>query len=195
MVEYKARMELKPGALDGISVDQVAAHWALYEGYVTNVNRLNTELGTAIKEGKMGTPAFAEMNRRRGWEYNGMVLHEGYFGTMKPAAGDPPSRLKEAVDHNFGSWQAWKDEFTAIAKFRGVGWAIVYQDPMSRALTNHWISMHEDGHPAGYKPILILDVWEHAFVVDWKPNAAGRGSYIDAYFKNVDWNAVSSRLA
>ena len=76
---------------------------------------------------------------------------------------------------------------------RGVGWAILYQDPVNEQLSNHWIALHQDGVPSGFKPILVMDVWEHAFLLDYKP--AERGKYIEAFFANIDWDAVQRRLS
>jgi Fe-Mn family superoxide dismutase len=196
MAEYAPKSEFRPKDLNGISEDQIARHWALYEGYVTNVNRINKEIQALVDAGQStGNPLFSELHRRKGWEYNGMVLHEGYFETMAPTSGDPPAKLIDAMNSSFGSMDTGKAEFDAIAKMRGVGWAVLYQDPTNGALSNFWIEMHEQGHPAGYKPILILDLWEHAFSVDWTTNPAGRGKYIEAYFNNVNWDTVAKRLA
>ena len=195
MVEYASRTEFRPKDLDGISEDQIALHWALYEGYVNNVNRINTEIKALLDANTAsGNPVFAELHRRRGWEYNGMRLHELYFEAMKPSSGNPPAALASAINDSFGSMDACQAEFTAIGRMRGVGWAVMYQDPAAGALTNHWIDMHETGHPAGFRPILIMDLWEHAFSVDWTTNPAGRGQYIEAYLKNIDWGTMASRL-
>ncbi len=195
MVEYASRTEFRPKDLDGISEDQVALHWALYEGYVNNVNRINTEIKALLDANTAsGNPVFSELHRRRGWEYNGMRLHELYFEAMKPSSGNPPAALASAINDSFGSMDACQAEFTAIGRMRGVGWAVMYQDPANGALTNHWIDMHETGHPAGFRPILIMDLWEHAFSVDWTTNPAGRGQYIEAYLKNIDWGTMASRL-
>ena len=104
-------------------------------------------------------------------------------------------KVTSALTASFGSVDNWRTEFNAIARMRGVGWAVLYQDPASGGLTNVWVEMHEQGHPAGFRPILVLDLWEHAFSVDWTTNPAGRGQYIEAYFKNVNWNTVAARLA
>jgi len=195
MVEYVPRAELRPKELDGISEDQIALHWALYEGYVNNVNRLNTEIKSLLDSSTAsGNPIFAELHRRRGWEYNGMRLHELYFEAMRPTSNAPSAPLIDSINVSFGSLEDWQIEFTAIGRMRGVGWAILYQDPVSNALTNHWVDMHETGHPAGFRPILIMDLWEHAFSVDWTTNPAGRGQYIEAYLKNIDWATAVSRL-
>ena len=195
MVEYTPKAEARPSNLDGMTEDQIALHWALYEGYVTNVNRLNKELQTLVDAGQMaGNPLFSELQRRKGWEYNGMVLHELYFEAMKPTSGDPPANVASAMQASFGSVDKWRDEFNAIGRMRGVGWAVLYRDASNGALSNHWIDMHETGHPSGFRPVLVMDLWEHAFSVDWTTNPAGRGQYIDVYLKNVDWATVSKRL-
>ena len=196
MADYAPKIEFRPHDLDGISEDQIALHWALYEGYVTNVNRLNKEVQALVEaEQSTGNPLFSELLRRKGWEYNGMLLHEYYFETMQATTDDPPANLVKSLSANFGSLDNWKAEFNAIARMRGVGWAVLYEDPSNGALTNLWVEMHEQGHPAGFKPILVLDLWEHAFSVDWTTNPAGRGQYIEAYFKNVNWAKVASRLS
>lgn len=181
--------------LTGISNETLEIHFTLYKGYVTNTNLLNEKLSEMIKGGQAGTPGYAELTRRLGFEYNGMVLHEYYFGNMKkdgtgePAAG---SAFKTAAEANFGDFETWKKDFVSIGTMRGVGWAVCYQDPNTGRLSNHWITLHEEGNIAGFNPILVLDVWEHAFFRDYKP--AERPKYIEAFFSNVDWDAAANRL-
>jgi Fe-Mn family superoxide dismutase len=86
----------------------------------------------------------------------------------------------------------WKKDFAAVGGMRGVGWAIAYLDPWTGYISNHWVSLHEDGNVAGFEPILVMDVWEHAFLLDYKP--AERAKYIEAFFSNVDWAVVKDRL-
>ena len=124
-----------------------------------------------------------------------MVLHEYYFENMKKqGTGDPnkDSAFVKAAADSFGSYEVWKADFVATGKMRGVGWAATYQDPSNGAISNHWINLHETGNVAGYTPILIMDVWEHAFIKDYAP--ADRPKYIEAFFSNIDWDAVSGRL-
>ena len=156
--------------LTGISNETIEIHFALYKGYVTNTNLLNEKLSEMIKGGQAGTPGYAELTRRLGFEYNGMVLHEYYFGNMKKEGGGEPasgSAFKSAVEANFGDFETWKKDFAAIGTMRGVGWAVCYQDPNTGRLSNHWITLHEEGNIAGFNPILVLDVWEHAFFRDY----------------------------
>jgi Fe-Mn family superoxide dismutase len=182
-------------SLQGISDNTLAVHFGLYEGYVKNTNLLNEQIAGLIQSGNAAgaNPGFAELTRRLGFEYNGMVLHEYYFGNMTKTAGStPPSAIGDAVAGTYGDFDTWKKEFSAVGGMRGVGWAIAYFDPHSQRITNHWITLHEDGNVAGFVPILVMDVWEHAFLLDYKP--ADRSKYIESFFLNVDWGVVNGRL-
>jgi superoxide dismutase, Fe-Mn family len=195
---YKAK-SFDLSDLTGISNETLAMHFKLYEGYVTNTNLLNEKIAEMMKGGELDSTkmaAFSEIRRRCGFEYNGMVLHEYYFGNMqKQGTGDPgkDSAFYKAAEESFGSYDVWKADFVATGKMRGVGWAATYQDPSNGALSNHWINLHETGNVAGYEPILIMDVWEHAWIKDYAP--ADRPKYIEAFFANISWDAVSSRLS
>jgi superoxide dismutase, Fe-Mn family len=184
--------------LNGISDGTLAMHFKLYEGYVTNTNLLNQEIAE-LSKGEITAkemPVFSELTRRLGFEYNGMVLHEWYFGNMmKGGSGDPDknSAFYKAAEASFGSYENWKKNFVATGKMRGVGWAATYLDPVAGKLSNHWITLHETGNVAGFVPVLIMDVWEHAFIRDYAP--AERPKYIEAFFSNIDWAAVNERLA
>lgn len=194
---YKAK-SFDLSDLTGISNETLAIHFKLYEGYVANTNLLNERIADLISGGTLDptkTAAYSELKRRFGFEYNGMVLHEYYFENMKKqGTGDPSkdSAFYKAAEVNFGSYEVWKADFVNTGKMRGVGWAATYQDPSTGAISNHWINLHETGNVAGYKPILIMDVWEHAFIKDYAP--ADRPKYIEAFFSNIDWDVVSSRL-
>ncbi len=195
---YKAK-SFDLSGLTGISDETLAMHFKLYEGYVTNTNTLNEKIAELIKDGELDatkTAAFSELKRRFGFEYNGMVLHEYYFENMKrQSTGDPAkdSAFVKAAEESFGSYDVWKADFVNTGKMRGVGWAATYQDPANGAISNHWINLHETGNVAGYTPILIMDVWEHAFIKDYAP--ADRPKYIEAFFSNIDWDTVSRRLS
>jgi Fe-Mn family superoxide dismutase len=181
--------------LQGISDKTLEMHFGLYKGYVTNTNTLNEHISQLIKDGKAGSPEYAELTRRLGFEYNGMILHEYYFDNMTSSpTGAPASggKLAEAINASFGDFDTWKLDFTKVGGMRGVGWAITYMDPSNGRLSNHWITLHQNGNPAGYKPVLVMDVWEHAFLLDYKP--AERPKYIESFFANIDWSAVEERL-
>jgi len=182
--------------LDGISDQQIAEHLTLYGGYVNNVNTLNERLAAMRGRGTLSgkDPEFAELTRRLGFEFSGMVLHEYYFSNLKRSEPRPPAHggLTQALSECFGSVDRWLTEFQAIGEMRGIGWAILFEDPVTRRLTNHWITLHQDGIPAGFKPLVVMDVWEHAFMRDYK--ASEKRQYIEAFARNIDWPIVERRL-
>jgi len=182
--------------LAGISDHTLEVHFGLYEGYVKNTNSLNEQRDELRSRGKGAATdlAFAELTRRLGFEYNGMVLHEYYFDNLTAKGNGTPSsgQFSDAAGASFGDFETWKKDFAAVGGLRGVGWAIAYQDPKNGRLSNHWVSLHEDGNVAGFTPVLVMDVWEHAYLLDYKP--AERSKYIEAFFSNVDWSTVGSRL-
>jgi len=182
-------------SLQGISEQTLAVHFGLYEGYVKNTNLLNEQISELIASSgaKGADPKFAELQRRLGFEYSGMRLHEFYFDNLTPnGSGKPGSKLNAAIAASFGDFEKWKQEFFAIGGMRGVGWAILYQDPTNGWLTNAWVTLHQEDALVGFNPILVMDVWEHAFLLDYKP--AERGKYIEAFYSNIDWNVVEARL-
>lgn len=198
MENYKAR-QFDLSGLQGISDKTLEMHFKLYEGYVKETNNLSTRIAEFIHDAKVDQeemPAYSELTRRLGFEYNGMVLHEYYFENLKKGGGtgdpNPTSKFRKAAESSFGSYDIWKADFVGIGKMRGVGWAICYENPANGRLSNHWITLHETGNVAGFRPILVMDVWEHAFLLDYKP--AERPKYIEAFFSNIDWNAVGKRL-
>jgi Fe-Mn family superoxide dismutase len=184
--------------LNGISDQTLEMHFKLYEGYVKETNKLTEKISEFLADGKVDQeemPAYSELTRRLGFEYNGMVLHEYYFENMKQNGSvdpDKSSSFIKAAETSFGSYDIWKADFVGIGKMRGVGWAICYQNPANGRLSNHWITLHEVGNVSGFTPALVMDVWEHAYLLDYKP--AERPKYIEAFFSNIDWNAVEQRL-
>jgi superoxide dismutase, Fe-Mn family len=183
--------------LTGISDAQITEHLDLYAGYVKQVNALVQELSEMRTDRKEAGKDFslAEGTRRLAFEYNGMVLHELYFSNLKPGGEARPSdrqALGRALAEAFGSVDRWQENFQTISGMRGIGWVILFEDPVTERLTNHWVSLHQDGIPARGEPLLVMDVWEHAFMRDYK--ASERAKYVEAFFKNVDWSVVDQRL-
>lgn len=194
---YKAK-QFNLSGLKGISDQTLEMHFKLYEGYVKETNNLQERITEFLKDGKVDQeemPLYSELKRRLGFEFNGMVLHEYYFGNLKKNGNTDPagkSAFYQAAESSFGSYEIWKADFVGVGKMRGVGWAICFEQPDSGRLSNHWISLHENGEVAGYNPVLVMDVWEHAFLLDYKP--AERPKYIEAFFSNMDWDSVEGRL-
>ena len=194
---YKPK-QFNLSGLKGISDQTLEMHIKLYEGYVKATNDLTERIAAILADGKVDQeemPAYSELTRRLGFEYNGMVLHEYYFSNMKKDGGsDAPrgSQFRSAVERSFPSYEIWKTDFVSVGKMRGVGWAIAYSDPANGQVSNHWIEMHQTGNVAGFVPLLVMDVWEHAYLLDYKP--ADRPKYIEAFLANIDWTAVDHRV-
>jgi len=187
--KYKVKENLKPSNLDGITDEQINDHWKLYEGYVAQVNKLNKELC----ELDPNSLAYADRRRRYGFEYNGMILHEYYFGNLIAEKNElSDGKLKQALEETWGSYEKWLQDFINTGKTRGIGWAILYLDPKTGTLVNTFVGDHENGHISGFKPIIVMDVWEHAYMVDHK--AGGRADYISAFIKNINWARAEKRF-
>lgn len=191
-MSYAAGDYSKLVGMEGFSETLLKNHFTLYQGYVTNTNKVLDTLDQMLKEGKTAAYEFAELKRRLGWEFNGMRLHEYYFENLGGKAGlDASGRLAKKMAEDFGSHEAWEKDFRAVGAMRGIGWAVLYQDTSSGRLMNFWINEHDVSHPAGCAPILIMDVFEHAFMLDY---GLKRADYVEAFFKNADWSAAEGRL-
>jgi Fe-Mn family superoxide dismutase len=189
---YTAKDYGKLLGMEGFSETLLKNHFTLYQGYVTNTNKLMETFDQMLKDGKVGTPEYAELKRRFGWEFNGMRLHEYYFENLGGKdALDKGGKLSKKIAEDFGNYDAWEKDFKATGAMRGIGWTVLYQDNLSGKLLNCWINEHDVGHPAGCTPLLILDVFEHAFMIDY---GLKRADYITAFFKNISWKAVEARL-
>ncbi len=189
---YTAKDYSKLIGLDGLSETLLKNHFTLYQGYVTNTNKVNETLEQMLKDGKTGAPEFAELKRRFGWEFNGMRLHEYYFENLGgKAALDKYGPLGKQMQCDFGSYEIWEKDFRAVGAMRGIGWVVLYQDNLNGRLFNMWTNEHDVSHLAGCSPILIMDVFEHAFMLDY---GLKKGDYIEAFFRNIDWSPVESRM-
>ncbi|MBI4300402.1 MAG: superoxide dismutase [Chloroflexi bacterium] len=189
---YQAKDYSKLIGMDGFSDTLLTNHFTLYQGYVTNTNKLTDSLGQMLKDGKTGSPEYAELKRRFGFEFDGMRLHEYYFENLGgKAALDKSGAFASRVGAAFGSYEAWEQDFKATGSMRGIGWTILYLDSAGGGLFNQWINEHEVGHLAGCKPVLVMDVFEHAFMIDY---GLKRADYIASFFRNIDWQAVEARL-
>ena len=177
----------------GFSDTMLKNHFTLYQGYVKNFNTLDTTLMAMEKEGKFGTPEYAELNRRLGWEFNGMRLHELYFGNMEKALRVTLKdiELSNSLMQEWGSLELWQKDFCAMGAMRGIGWVILYHDKLAKRFFNVWINEHDMGHFVGCTPLLVMDVFEHAYMLDY---GLKRTDYIEAFWKAIDWAAVNARV-
>jgi superoxide dismutase, Fe-Mn family len=196
-VIYKPR-QFDLAGLHGISNQTLEMHLKLYQGYVKATNDLTERIESLIRADgieRNEAPEYSELKRRLGFEYNGMILHELYFENLiRGGAGalEPRSMFGKAAEASFGSVDRWHTDFVGVSGMRGVGWAVCYQNPANRRLSNHWVSLHDVGNVAGFRPILVMDIWEHAYLLDYAPTERAR--YVEAFFANVNWPLVAQRL-
>jgi len=180
--------------LDGISKETIDGHLGLYQGYVKHVNLIREKIAAYSADTDNNGYAISEMQRRLGFEFGGMRNHEYYFAQLEGGATpltDGP--LKEKIAFQWGSYDAWLERFKQIAMTRGVGWAMLYHDPHTDQLVQTWVDEQHIGQLADVDIILALDMWEHSYMRDY--NAADKKQYVDAFFKNLNWEVVAGRLA
>ncbi len=180
------------GHVEGLNDDLLKMHFKLYQGYVNNTNILLEKLAGFTLDGKTTPPEYACIKYRLGWEFDGMLLHEYYFGNLcgkQPLGNEDP--LMQKIIADFGSYDNWKRDFIATGAMRGIGWAILYQEPKQGRLINTWINEHDLGHLAGGVPLLVMDVFEHAYITQF---GLERGEYIKVFFNNMNWQVVAARF-
>jgi len=192
-MKYEARKFNLP-ELKGLSKKQIDVHLALYEGYVKNLNLLMSTIAAyQSTDDEGGKYAIAEMRRRLGFEFNGMRMHEYYFEQFEgEKGGSPESALAKAAHEKYGSGENFLKHIREVAGARGIGWVVVYADP-GKQLHTAFVNDHEIGQLAGLPIILALDLWEHAYMVDYLP--AEKKSYIDAFFENINWTVCEERFS
>lgn len=177
--------------IGNISNEAMALHLKLYVGYVTNTNTIRDKLAKIGSNVAENLQEFNELHRRFGWEYNGMKLHEIFFGnlTNDKTSPDPSLPLIQRITETWGSFDAWKAEFYNIAKMRGFGWTMLMQEE-SGQLFNTWINEHDVGVRANGKILFVADMLEHAYIADF---GTDRVPYLDSLFEHVDWMRVSQK--
>lgn len=192
-MKYEIKKFENLSGVEGFSEQIIRNHFTLYEGYVNNTNKLNDILVELERGDKFGTPEFAELNRRLAWEWNGMRLHELYFGNLIKGGIElkNDSELYKKIIEEWGSFESWEKDFKSMGAMRGLGWVILYYDREARRLFNVWINEHDTGHFSGAEPFLVMDVFEHAYMLDY---GLKRADYIEAFFKNINWSVVQNRL-
>lgn len=192
-MEYKAKNYENLLGLTGFGDTLLKNHFILYQGYVTNTNKLMATLSSMIKDGKQATPEFAELKRRFGWEFNGMRLHEIYFENLSKntQALSKTSHFHKKIIENFEIVENFEKDFKATGAMRGIGWVITYYDKTSGNIFNTWVNEHDVGHISSAVPILIMDVFEHAYMVEY---GLKKADYIESFVKAIDWSIVEKRF-
>jgi len=180
------------GNLDGISPKQLEVHIKLYEGYVKFLNTLEETVADLKKDSEKNAYALAEVTRRIGFEWNGMRMHEHYFSQWEGAPSPIGGALRDALALQYGSYEKWENEFKAVGMMRGIGWALLSYDTTTKNFLTHFVADHELGQLNDTKTILALDMWEHAYMVDYIP--ADKKQYIEAFFKNLNGASIQVRF-
>jgi len=180
--------------LDGIGEETILEHIGLYNGYVKHVNLIQEKIAAFSHDLENNTYAIAEMQRRLGFEFGGMRNHEYYFSQLEGGAQPlPEGKLCEMIMAQWGSVAAWQEAFTRLALTRGVGWAMLYHDIQTDQLVMAWVDEQHLGQLADLDIVLALDMWEHAYMLDYLPSK--KKEYIEAFFRNVNWEVVAMRLS
>ena len=178
--------------LKGLSQKQLEVHLGLYAGYVKFLNTLEQVIADLKKDSEKNAYALSEVQRRRGFEFDGMRMHEYYFGGFENGFQEAQSSsLVKALENQYGNFDNWIAEFKATGMMRGIGWAILYHDPIGKQFHNAWVTDHELGQLAGLPIILAMDMWEHAYMVDYVPSE--KKNYIEAFFSNLSWQTLEER--
>lgn len=181
--------------LKGISQKQLEVHLGLYEGYVKHVNLIREKI-KELQDADAEKNSFliSELRRRFSFEFDGMRMHEYYFETFENGGIeiDSGSPLKASVSEKYGDWEKFIAHFKAVGMTRGIGWAILYYDPKGKTPHTAWVTDHELGQLAGLPVILAMDMWEHAYMVDYLP--AEKKQYIEAFLTKINWKFIDERF-
>lgn len=187
--EYHAKRYERLIGTPGMSDQMLRTHFELYEGYVKHTNKALA----LLRDGGLDAFAQGEVRRRLGWEWNGMRMHELYFDGMVSGGRElaRESQLRKAILAQWGGSDKWWDSFAAIGRERGIGWAALYWDNAGSRLLNTWVSEHDTGHLTTCQPILVLDLWEHAYMQDY---GTDRDAYMQAFAGAIDWDVCRTRF-
>lgn len=193
-MNYTARTFNLP-LLTGLSEKQIEIHLGLYAGYVKHAN-LIMETISKLRESDATANAYLinELRRRFGFEFDGMRMHEYYFEQLEEGAkvADAESAFARIASERYGSWDKFIEHLFEVAGTRGIGWVVVYFDPALHTIHTAWVNDHEVGQLAGLPVLLAIDLWEHAYMVDYAPT--DKKSYVEAFLANLNWSVVEHRF-
>ncbi len=190
MHQYMAKSFNIP-KLTGISEKQVEEHLKLYAGYIKHTNLIAEKITELEKEEKDNSYMINELSRRLGFEWDGMKLHEYYFHSIEDGAQplSSDSTLGKKISEQYGSFERWLESASKMCLTRGIGWVVLYYEPAEDRLIMKWIDEHQMGHLAGLQIIMVIDVWEHAYMVDYLPGE--KKDYVKSYLSNINWKIVA----
>lgn len=177
--------------LQGLSQKQIDAHLQLYSGYIKNINALSDKIDEYKKNNEDHILALSELTRRLAFEWDGMRMHEYYFDALD-AKSEPEGGVIKEIEKQFSTFDKWLLHFKAVGAMRGSGWVTLSRDKETGNLFNTWVSDHEIGHLAGADVLIAMDVWEHAYLLDYLPSE--RKEYIDVFINNIRWEKINERF-
>ncbi len=186
--------EFNVPALEGISSKTIEEHIKLYQGYVKNANLILEKIGEYMSDSEKNAYVLGELQRRFAFEFCGMRNHEYYFHSLEGGAKQLPadSTLRTTIESQAPSFDAWLAGFKAIALTRGIGWAILAWDSQTQQLTHSWVDEQHLGQLTGVTPVLMLDMWEHSYLMDYTPSE--KKKYIEAFFANLNWETIEQNF-
>lgn len=181
------------GKVKGLSESQLRQHFKLYEGYVNKLNSIHQAIAQADDAMLSGTASsyapYRELHVEQSFSQNGVVLHELYFGNLG-SGSEPTKEVKAIIEANFGTWDGYLKHLVAVGKSMR-GWAMTGFDLRDGKVRNFGLDLHNQGSPTHFYPLLVLDVYEHAYMVDY---GTDRSKYLTAFLSDIDWQAVHQRL-
>lgn len=177
--------------MEGFNDQLLQGHFKLYNNYVANVNKIIEILDDYASGNKKFDFTYGALKMRFNWELDGLLLHELYFDNLGGKGSlNSKSPIYQKIVADFGSFEAWKNDFIATGSIRGIGYSILYYDPNGHRLFNIWVNEHDAGHLAGAVPLLVMDVFEHAYMPQY---GLDKAKYIEAFFQNINWDVVEQR--
>jgi superoxide dismutase, Fe-Mn family len=194
------KREIKPlkyTKLDGLSEKQLSEHHdVLYAGYVKKIAEIEEKLESVdLTTANQTFSSLRELKSEETFALNGVKLHEGYFDNMcpqaDPPAGGPSGKIKELIEHDFGSYEKWAEEFAALG-LAARGWVVLCYDLDEKRLKNIICDSHNQGGLWNSITVLVMDVYEHAYFIDYR---TARKAYIEAFMKNIDWKFVDMKMS
>jgi superoxide dismutase, Fe-Mn family len=182
------------GELSGISTRSIEEHLKLYSGYVKHANLILTKITELGQEGDRHVYTIGELQRRFAFEFDGLRNHEYYFEQFEGGHAGPEVLLELGMQlaKDWGTVDTWLTTFKTLAMTRGVGWAVLYFDKKTNTLLQTWVEEQHLGQLVGLDVLLVLDMWEHSYMLDYAPSE--KKKYVEAFFQNINWEVVEKRF-
>ncbi len=180
--------------LAGISKKNIEEHLKLYAGYVKFANYAQNKIAELSKDSEKNAYEIGELSRRFAFEYDGMRNHEIYFSQFQNGSTTLTTGglLSKAIIQEYGSFDNFISRMKNLAMTRGIGWAMLYYDKEANSILTQWVDEQHLGHLQGLKPIIAIDMWEHAYVYDYATSE--KKKYVEAFFVNLNWNVVEENF-